>query len=330
MSRGVWVFAELKENDLKKVTFNLLSEGRKLAEKIAEDLSVVLLGSKVEPLIGVLTTFGPDKIYVVDSEVLGTYTTYAYTKVLTDLIKEYQPRILLAGASLLGRDLLPRLAARCRTGLCMDCIYLDIDDHSKLFIKRPIFGGKVISNVMYSENQPWMVTMRPNVTETSKPGEARSAEVIKVEPEIDPDDIKTTVVETIMTAAGKTDLTESEIIVAGGGGMNGPDGFEIIEELADVLGATVGASRAAVDKGWRPQADQVGLTGKSVSPNLYIACGISGAIQHLVGMRTSKTIVAINNDLEAPIFRNADYGIVDDLFKVVPTLTEEFKTYLKK
>lgn len=330
MGKAVWVFAEVKEGDFKKVTFELLSEGKKLAEKLGEDVCAILLGSKVEHLVEKLANYGASKVYLVDNEVLGRYTTDAYAKISAKFVKEYQPKILLAGATVLGKDLLPRVAARCKTGLGTDCIGLDINGNGKLLVRRPIFGGKVITDVIYTDVQPWMATVRPNAMKVIRSVGARNVEVIKIEPEIDPNDIRTTVVDLIKTTRGRVDLTEAEIIVAGGGGMNSSENFEILEELADALGASVGASRVAVDEGWRPQSDQIGQSGKIVSPNLYIACGISGTIQHWAGMSTSKCIAAINKDSEAPIFKKADYGIVGDLFKIVPVLTEEFKKLLKE
>jgi electron transfer flavoprotein alpha subunit len=330
MAKGVFIFAEVKDGALKKVTFEILSAGRGLADKLGEELSAVLMGSNVGGLVEELAWHGAKKVYLVDHELLAQYSTDAYTKALVDLVKQYQPSILLGGATVTGKDLFPRIAGRLQVGLAADCLGVSIGDDGKLVANRPMYAGKILADLTYSDDKPWMASIRPNVLPVSPPDESKKAEVIKVDVSINSDDIKTTVVETIRTGGEKADLTEAEIIVSGGRGMKGPENFKVIEELADVLGATVGASRAAVDAGWRPQSDQVGQTGKVVTPNLYIACGISGAIQHLAGMRTSKYIVAINKDAEAPIFQKADYGIVDDLFKVAPIFAEEAKKILKE
>ena len=325
MAKGIWVFAEHGDGSVRKVTFEILSEARKIADKIGEELCVVIAGNQVEALAEKCAPYGADKVYVVENEELSQYTTEGYAKALTDLVKEHQPSILLGGATVTGKDLFPRVAARLETGLAVDCTDIGLDDSNQFFVKRPMYAGKAYAEVGFSDATPKMASIRPNVLIPSEPDESRKAEVIKVAAEINPDDIKAKVVEVVKTAGAQVDLTEAEVIVSGGRGMKGPENFKVIEELAEVLNATVGASRAAVDAGWRPQSDQVGQTGKVVSPNLYIACGISGAIQHFAGMGTSKCIVAINKDPEAVIFGKCDYGICDDLFKVIPKLTEEIK-----
>jgi len=325
MAKGIWVFAEYSDGSLRKVTFEILSEARKIADKIGEELCAVIVGDQLEALAEKCGPYGADKVYIVENTALKEYTTEGYTKALTDLVKQHQPSILLGGATVTGRDLFPRVATRLETGLAVDCIDIGLDDNNQLIVKRPMYAGKAYAEVGFSDATPKMASVRPNVLIPSQPDESRKAEVIKVAAEINPDDIRTKVLEVVKTAGTKVDLTEAEIIVSGGRGMKGPENYKIIEEMAEVLNATVGASRAAVDAGWRPQSDQVGQTGKVVSPNLYIACGISGAIQHFAGMGTSKYIVAINKDSEAVIFGKCDYGICDDLFKVVPKLTEEFK-----
>ncbi|HCX89063.1 MAG: electron transfer flavoprotein subunit alpha [Deltaproteobacteria bacterium CG_4_9_14_3_um_filter_44_9] len=325
MANSVWVFAEVKDGKIKKVTFEMLSEGKKMAEKLGVDLSALLLGQNVGSLAEQLGHYGADKVYLAEHEALKDYTTDAYSKVIAELIKANEPSIVLYGATVLGKDLSPRVAARVEAGLATDCTGIGLDDSGKLTATRPMFAGKAYADISFSDSKPNMASIRPNALPVSPPDESKKAEVIKVDVNINPDDIRTTIQEFIKTAGERPDLTEAEIIVSGGRGMKGPENFKMLEELADVLGATVGASRAAVDAGWRNVSDQVGQTGKVVSPNLYIACGISGAIQHLAGMSTSKYIVAINKDTEAPIFQKADYGIVDDLFKVLPVLTEELK-----
>ncbi|MBI4619325.1 MAG: electron transfer flavoprotein subunit alpha/FixB family protein [Desulfobacterales bacterium] len=325
MANSVWVFAEVKDGKIKKVTFEMLSEGKKMAEKLGGDLSALLLGQNVGSLAEQLGHYGADKVYLAEHGALKDYTTDAYSKVIAELIKANEPSIVLYGATVLGKDLSPRVAARVESGLATDCTGIGLDDSGKFTATRPMFAGKAYADISFSDSKPNMASIRPNALPVSPPDESRKAEVIKVDVNINPDDIRTTIQEFIKTAGERPDLTEAEIIVSGGRGMKGPENFKMLEELADVLGATVGASRAAVDAGWKNVSDQVGQTGKVVSPNLYIACGISGAIQHLAGMSTSKYIVAINKDPEAPIFQKADYGIVDDLFKVLPVLTEELK-----
>jgi electron transfer flavoprotein alpha subunit len=325
MAKGMWIFVEHKDEKIRKVTFEMLSEARKLADQKGEELCAVVLGNNIGSFVEVLGQYGADKIYVVENELLSQYTTDGYAKALADLVKEQQPAILLFGATVIGKDLSPRVATRLAAGLATDCIKIGLDREGKLTATRPMYAGKVIAEVGFSNDTPQMASIRPNIFPAVVLSNSRKAEVIQLKPNISAVDIKTTVVETIKTAGEKLDLTEADFIVSGGRGMKGPENFKILEELADVLGATVGASRAAVDAGWRPQIDQVGQTGKVVSPNLYIACGISGAIQHFAGMGTSKVIVAINKDPEAVIFGKCDYGIVDDLFKVVPILTQECK-----
>ncbi len=327
MAKGIWVFAEVKEGNIRKVSFELLSQGKKMAEKLGEELVAVLLGSGVEGLTGRLAEYA-DKVYWADDPALAQYTTDPYATVLTNLLKEHQPSIFLCGATVLGKDLSPRIAARLQTGLATDCTGLTIGDNGLLTAKRPVYAGKAYVEVTFPASRPQMASVRPNVLEVIPPAAGKKGETVKVEAKVDSSSLRTAVVEVVKAAGAKVDLTEAEIIVSGGRGIKGPENFKVLEELAEVIHATVGASRAAVDSGWRDHNDQVGQTGKVVTPNLYIACGISGAIQHLAGMGSSKIIVAINKDPDAPIFQKADYGIVEDLFKVVPLLTEEFKKLL--
>ena len=329
MAKGIWVFSEVKDNNIRKVTFGLLSQGRKMAGKLGEEVVAVLLGSGVEGLTGRLAEFA-DKVFWADAPALAQYTSDAYSSVLTRLLKEHQPSIFLCGATVIGKDLSPRLATRLQTGLATDCISLSIADDGAMVAKRPVYAGKAYIEVTYPAARPQMASVRPNVLEVVQPDGTKKGSIIKVEAQIDAGSLRTTVLEVVKSAAAKVDLTEAEIIVSGGRGMKGSENFKILEELAEVIKATVGASRAAVDSGWREHGDQVGQTGKVVTPNLYIACGISGAIQHLAGMGSSKVIVAINKDPDAPIFQKADYGIVEDLFKAVPVLTEEFKKLLSE
>ena len=329
MAKGIWVFAEVKEGNIRKITFELLSQGKKMAGKLGEELVAVLLGSGVEGLTGRLAEYA-DKVYWVDDPNLAQYTTDAYATVLTNLLKEHQPSIFLCGATVLGKDLSPRIATRLQTGLATDCTGLSLGDDGVMVARRPVYAGKAFIELACPVSRPQMASVRPNVLEMLPPDGSKKGATIKVEAKVDPASLRTAVVELIKAAGAKVDLTEAEIIVSGGRGMKGPENFKVLEELAEVIHATVGASRAAVDSGWRDHGDQVGQTGKVVTPNLYIACGISGAIQHLAGMGSSKVIVAINKDPDAPIFQKADYGIVEDLFKVVPVLKEEFKKLLSE
>jgi electron transfer flavoprotein alpha subunit len=318
MAQGVLVFAEQVDGSFRKIAHEAVSEGRRLADTLGETVTAIVLGSGVEGIAGELGKYGADKILVGDDPALADYTTDAYTNVMFDVVKDNDPRILLLGASSQGKDLSARLAARLVVGLAMDCIALRLDGQ-KLIATRPMYGGKVLAEVAL-EGIPQMSAIRPNVMEIVEA--ARSGDVEMVA--INTGAVKTRVVENKLEAASKVDLTEADVIVSGGRGMGGSD-FSVLEELAEVLGGTVGASRSAVDEGWRPHSDQVGQTGKVVTPNLYIACGISGAIQHLAGMGSSKYIVAINKDPEAPIFKKADFGIVEDLFKAVPAIMAELK-----
>jgi electron transfer flavoprotein alpha subunit len=284
------------------------------------------VGHQIESLAAELDGYGAQKIFVCESEALANYSNEGYTKAIADLAKAHNPAILLGGATALGRDLFPRVAARLQTGLASDCLGLDLDDGGLLVAERPIFAGKVMVDTVTPEARPQMAALRPNVLPVPEKGEGK-AEIEKVAVELNPQDLKAVIKEVVKTAGEKIDLTEASVIVAGGRGMANKENFKILEELAAAFGegAVVGASRSAVDSDFVSHDIQVGQTGKVVNPNLYIACGISGSIQHLAGMRTSKFIVAINKDPEAPIFQVADYGIVDDLFKVVPLLTEEVK-----
>jgi len=321
---GFWVIAEHKEGKIKKVSLELLSKGQELAKKTGWELGAVLLGSGVEGLAATLGHYGAQKVYLAQSDKLAQYTADAYAKVACDIIEEHKPDIVLTGATIQGKDYAPKLAAKLKTGLATDCTALDMGEEGKLMITRPIYAGKAFTKLVIT-GVPQMATVRPNVMPLAAPDTSKSAQIVNVDVKLGDADLRTKVLEIVAAAAGKIELTEADIIVSGGRGMKGPENFKILEDLAGVLGAAVGASRAAVDAGWRSHADQVGQTGKTVAPTLYIACGISGAIQHLAGMSSSKFIVAVNKDPEAPIFKIADYGLVADLFQVVPLLAEEFK-----
>ena len=327
MAQGVMIIAEQRDGDIRKISYELVSEGRRLADSLGQELTALLLGSNIKDKAASLGHYGADKVIVADDPQLEKYTTDGYVSVIAEVVKANDPDILLLGASAQGKDLAGRLSARLGTGLAQDCILFSIED-GKLMANRPIYAGKVYAKTTFSDSRPQMATARPNVMAINDPDESKAAEITDSPVTLDESVIKAKVVDVMKDESGKVDLTEADKIVAGGRGMKGPEGYSVLEELADVIGATVGASRSAVDAGWRSHSDQVGQTGKIVSPNLYIACGISGAIQHLAGMATSKVIVAINKDEDAPIFQKADYGVVDDLFNVVPALTEEAKKIL--
>jgi len=324
MAKGVWIVAELRDGAYRKVSFEIASAARKLADQLGEEVGAVICGSGVEGKAAELGKYGVDKTYVADNAALEPYTTDAHAAAVAKIVKEKDPAILLLAASVQGKDLSSRLAGKLATGLATDCTALRIDG-GKLVAIRPMYAGKCFGEVMTS-SFPQMATLRPNVFPIVESAKAGAVE--KYDPALDPAQLKTKVADFQKDVSGKIELTEANIIVSGGRGMKGPENYNILEDLAKVLHAAVGASRAAVDAGWRPQTDQVGQTGKTVSPNLYIACGISGAIQHLAGMSSSKFIVAVNKDPEAPIFQRADYGIVDDLFKVVPEITAAAKKLL--
>ena len=325
MAQGVMVIAEQRGGEIHKISNEVTSEGRRLADALGQDLTAVVLGSGVKDKAGALARYGADKIIAADDPQLENYTSDAYVPVIAEIVKANEPAVLLLGASSMGKDLSARLSARLGVGTAQDCVSFAVED-GKLTAVRPIYAGKAYAKVTFSDDSlPQMATARPNVLEVGEPDAGRSADVADAAVSLDDGQPKAKVAEVMVDESGKVDLTEADKIVSGGRGLKGPEGFQVLEELAAAIGGSVGASRSAVDAGWRSHTDQVGQTGKVVSPNLYIACGISGAIQHLAGMSTSKVIVAINKDPDAPIFQKADYGVVDDLFKVVPPLTEEVK-----
>ena len=327
MAQGVWTIAEQREGELRKITYEMVSEGRRLADALGQELTTVLLGSDVKEKAAELAKYGADKVIVASDPRLEPYTTDAYVAVISELVKAGDPSVLILGASVQGKDLGARLAARLNVGMAQDCTVFAIED-GNLVVTRPIYAGKAYAKLTYENSFPQMATARPNVMSVGEPDESRTAEIVDAAFSLEDDALKTKVFEVTKDVGGKVDLTEADKIVSGGRGMKGPENYKILEDLADLIGGSVGASRSAVDAGWRPHADQVGQTGKVVSPTLYVACGISGAIQHLAGMSTSKVIVAINKDPDAPIFQKTDYGVVADLFDVVPALTEEVKKYL--
>jgi len=319
MAKGVMIVAEQRDGALRKISFELASTARKLADQSGDEVSAILLGAGIEGLAAELGKYGVDKVFVGDNAALEPYVTEAHAAAAAKIIKDNDPAIVLFGASVQGKDLSARVAAKLAGGLATDCTDVKIDGGNLVAI-RPMYAGKCFGEVVFN-SAPAMASLRPNVFPAAE--NAKAGAVTKVDVAVDAQ--KSKVLEVQKDTSGKVDLTEANVIVSGGRGMKGPEGYAILEELADVLKGTVGASRAAVDAGWREQKFQVGQTGKTVSPTLYIACGISGAIQHLAGMGSSKVIVAINKDPDANIFNLADYGIVGDLFEIVPLLTEELK-----
>ena len=324
--KGVWVFAEQREGVLMPTVFELLGEGRKLADTLGVELSALLLGSGVKALADELGAYGADRVILADSALLSDYNTEAYAKVVCDLVRERRPEIMLIGATNIGRDLAPRLSARLYTGLTADCTALEIDPETRgLLQTRPAFGGNVMATIVTPNHRPQMSTVRPGVMKKAAYDPAHKAIVDVADFALSESDIHTKVIETVKSLKQTVNLVEAEVIVAGGRGVGSSEGFKLIEQLAEVMGGVVGASRAAVEAGYIGADHQVGQTGKTVRPKIYVACGISGAIQHLAGMQNSECIIAINKNADAPIFSAATYGIVGDLHKVIPMLIEELK-----
>lgn len=328
--RGVWVFCEQKKGIIQSVAYELLGEGRKLAEKLGVELSAVLLGSDVKDKARDLILRGADKVYLVDSHRLKNYQNEPYTNVLVKLIKKYKPEILLAGATSIGRSLVSRVAVRAHTGLTADCTGLEIGDDRLLLQTRPAFGGNIMATIITQNHRPQMATVRHKVMKEASVDKSHRGKII--EEKFDESELtsRTELLDIVEEIEETVNLTEADIIVSGGRGIGGSDNFKLIRELAVTLGGAVGASRSAVDSDWIPYSHQVGQTGKTVCPKIYIACGISGQIQHLAGMQSSEIIVAINKDPHAPIFKVATYGIVADLFEALPVLTAKFKEVLGK
>ena len=343
--KNVWVFAEQRNGKLMNVALELIGEGHKLSREIGEDskLCALLVGHDVEELKDELYSYGADCVYLIDDPLLEHYTTDGYAKVITDAVNEYKPEIVLFGATHIGRDLAPRVAARLNTGLTADCTRLDINvsdymdyletyttaslagldrnDQSKgLKQTRPAFGGNLMATIVTPNTRPQMATVRPGVMAKREPEAGRTGELVKVETDLKAEDINVELIEVVKAAKEMVSLTDAKIIVSGGRGLGGPEGFELIKEFADKVGGVVGSSRAAVDAGWIDHSHQVGQTGTTVKPDIYIACGISGAIQHQAGMSNSKIIVAINKDPECPMMKLADYAVEGDLYKVIPEI----------
>ncbi len=318
----VLVFCEQREGTLKKVAFEALLIGYKVAEFKQDELNAVIIGENISSLAQEIIRFGVNNVITVDHPELRFYTPDGYAGVLTDLIKQHHPHTVILSATALGKDLAATLAARLETPLLPDCTEINFASDGTIVATRPIYAGKALADVKAVDAQPLIISIRPRAV---NPASAQNRDGKIVAAQLTPTELRTRVSEIVKTVMKTVELTEADIVISGGRGMKGPENYALLEELASVLNAAVGASRAAVDAGWRDHQFQVGQTGKTVSPSLYIACGISGAIQHLVGMINSKCIVAINKDPEANIFKVADYGIVGDLFQIVPLLTEEIK-----
>jgi electron transfer flavoprotein alpha subunit len=322
--RGVWVFAEQRDGNMQKVSLELVGKGREIADKLGEKLTAVLLGYEVENLSKTLIEYGADEVIVVDNQLLKNYTTDGYAKVMCDLINDRKPEILFIGASYLGRDLGPRVSGRLKTGLTADCTGLDIEETTgNLLMTRPAFGGNLMATIECPNHRPQMSTVRPGVFTVPCSDERRVGIVHKVETDLSEENIRAKVVEVVKSLKDKVDLTEADIIVSGGRGVGSKEGFILLNELAEALGGTVGGSRAVIDAGVLDKHLQVGQTGKTVRPKIYVACGISGAIQHLAGMQESEYIIAINKDDSAPIMKVADLAVVGDLYKIIPEMIKE-------
>ncbi|WP_425058715.1 Caffeyl-CoA reductase-Etf complex subunit CarE [Sporomusa carbonis] len=324
--KGVWVYLEQYEGNLRRVGLELMAPGRKLADELGQELAVVIIGDKVEPLAAQAIERGADKVYLVEGPEYAHYNGDAYTLSFTHLINTYKPNVLLLGATNDGRELGPRIASRLGTGLCADCTDLQIDPETKLVAwTRPAFGGNIMATIFCPDHRPQIGTVRGKVFKPVEPDASRTGKIVRVRPEISAEAIRTKFVEILQQCSSSCNLEEAEIIVSCGRGIGKRENLKLAEELADALGGVVGASRPLVDSEWIPSLHQVGQTGKTVSPKIYIACGISGAIQHLAGMSSSDTIIAINKDPDAPIFKIADYGIVGDVLEIMPILTEEIR-----
>ncbi len=341
--KGVYVFAQQVDNELSSIAFELLGKAKELAGDLNTEVTAVLIGSGIKGLTDQLAEYGADKVIVVDDPELKEYRTEPYAHALSSVINEYKPDIVLVGATAIGRDLGPRVSARVATGLTADCTVLEIGDfplnpipgkeneqkHNQLLMTRPAFGGNTIATIACPDNRPQMATVRPGVMQKIEPVAGAKAEVIEYNPGFTPNNKYVEIVDIVKELSDTVDIMDAKILVSGGRGVGSPENFKILEDLADVIGGTVSCSRAVVDNGWKPKELQVGQTGKTVRPNVYFAIGISGAIQHTAGMEESDIIVAINKDNTAPIFDVADYGIVGDLNKIVPKLTEELKKVVK-
>ena len=335
--KGVFIYAQQVDGEISPIAFELLGKAKDLAADLDTNVTAVLLGSGVKGLADQLAEYGADRVIVVESPVLETYRTEPYTQALAAVINEYKPEIMLVGATAIGRDLGPRVSARVGTGLTADCTKLEIGDfplnplpgkeqkHNQLLMTRPAFGGNTIATIACPDNRPQMATVRPGVMQKIEPVAGAKAEVVEFSPELKENNCYVEILDVVKEVAEVANIQDAKILVSGGRGVGSKENFKLLEDLAQAIGGTVSCSRAVVDNGWMPKDLQVGQTGKTVRPNVYFAIGISGAIQHTAGMEESDVIIAINKDESAPIFDVADYGIVGDLNKIVPLITEAVK-----
>ena len=335
--KGVFVFAQQVDNVLSGISFELVGEGKRLAEKLGTEVTAVLVGSDVSGLVDELAAYGADKVIVVDDPELKNYRTEPYAHALASVINEFKPEIMLVGATAIGRDLGPTVSARVQTGLTADCTLLEIGDfpvnpipgkeqkHNQLLMTRPAFGGNTIATIACPDNRPQMATVRPGVMQKIAPIAGAKANVVEFNPGFTPNNRYVEILNVVKAVKSTANIMEAKILVSGGRGVGSKENFKLLEDLAEVLGGTVSCSRAVVENGWLPVDLQVGQTGKTVRPQIYFAIGISGAIQHVAGMEDSDLIIAINKDEDAPIFDVADYGLVGDLNKIVPALTKALK-----
>ncbi len=335
--KGVFIYAQQVDGEISPIAFELLGKAKDLAGDLGTDVTAVLLGSNVKGLADSLAEYGANRVIVVDDPVLEVYRTEPYAQALTAVINEYKPEIMLVGATAIGRDLGPRVSARVGTGLTADCTKLEIGDfplnplpgkeqkHNQLLMTRPAFGGNTIATIACPDNRPQMATVRPGVMQKIEPVKGAKAEVVEFKPELKENNCYVEILDIVKEVAQVADIQQAKILVSGGRGVGSKENFQILQDLADALGGVVSCSRAVVDNGWMPKDLQVGQTGKTVRPNVYFAIGISGAIQHTAGMEESDIIIAINKDESAPIFDVADYGIVGDLNKIVPLITQAVK-----
>lgn len=326
--KGVWVFAEQRNGEVQKVALELLGNGREIANKLGVELTAVLLGDKIENQAKELLAYGADKVIYVEDENLARYATEPYTKTICELVNERKPEIIFIGATNVGRDLGPRLSARLATGLTADCTGLDIQEETgHLLMTRPAFGGNLMATIICTDHRPQMSTVRPGVFDKLAKDDSRidESKIEKLTANLTENELRVKVLEAVKELKEVADISEAEVIVSGGRGVGSKENFDMLQELADALGGTVAGSRAAIDNGWIDHALQVGQTGKTVRPKIYVACGISGAIQHLAGMQDSDYIIAVNKDSGAAIMKVADLGLVGDLNKIVPELTAQVK-----
>jgi len=329
--KGVMVFAEQRDGEIQKVSLELLGEGRRLADELKTDLTAIFLGYNIRDKAKELIYYGADKVVVADHEILETYMTEPYTKTMTKMVNEYKPDIILMGATAFGRDLAPRVSARVATGLTADCTSLEVDkDTNLLLMTRPAFGGNIMATIICPDHRPQMSTVRAGVMIKLDRDESKKGEIVDYNISLSSDDMKVEILEIVKEEKTKANIEDVNILVSGGRGVGKKENFDILEELANEFNGLVSGSRATVDAGWIDRSRQVGQTGTTVRPDLYFACGISGAIQHLAGMEESEFIIAINKNADAPIFDVADLSIVGDLHKVIPALIEELKKAKKE